>query len=99
MNIGELIFVQVIYLTVLILVITATRKLGRNGIVYWIITGLYALIFTWLVNEYTAFTVKTDPGALFAWGMYSIIVPGILTLIALIVFIISRIVIRKNSKI
>ena len=96
-NIGELVFVQIVYVIVLLLIIIATRRQKQNGIFYWCIAGLYALVFIWLIYEYFGLGTKPDPGSVFAWGMLSMIIPGILVFIALIVFIISRIIKRDNG--
>jgi hypothetical protein len=89
-NLGELIFIQIICLTLLIIIIVATLKLGRKGIFYWIIAGLYTLTLIWLVFEYTNFGPKPDPGSVFVWGTLSMIIPSILVGMALVVFVISR---------
>lgn len=96
-NISELIFVQVVYMAILSLIIIATLRLKRKGVFYWIIAGLYVLTLIWLIYEYINFGTKPDPGSVFAWGMFSMIIPGILTLIALIVFVVSGIVARKQQ--
>jgi len=95
-NIGELIFVQLFYIIVLLLIITATHRQKQKGIFYWCIAGLYALVFIWLIYEYFGLGAKPDPGSVFAWGMLTMIIPGILVFIALVVFVISRIIKRKS---
>lgn len=95
-GIGELIFIQSVYITILSLIILATVRLKRKGTFYWVISGLYAITLLWLIYEYINFGKKPDPGSVFAWGMFSIIIPGLLTLVAVIVFVIARIVARKR---
>ena len=95
-KIGELISVQVVYIAILSVIIIATLRLKRKGTFYWFIAGLYVLTLIWLIYEYIGFGAKPDSGSVFAWGMLSMIIPGILTLVALIVFITSRIVVRKR---
>jgi hypothetical protein len=95
-DIIELIFIHIVCIVLLGLIIITTMRLKRNNIFYWVIAGLYVLTLIWLIYEYISLGVKPDPGGFFAWEMLAMIIPGILTLIALIVFIVSRIVARKQ---
>ena len=54
------------------------------------------LFFMWLIYEYFGLGAEPDPGSVFAWGMLSMIITGIIVFVALIVFVISRIIKRKS---
>lgn len=95
-DIVELIFIHIVYIIMLGLIIVATARLKRKGIFYWAIAGLYVLMLIWLIYEYVGLGAKPDPGGFFAWEMLAMIIPGLLILVALIVFIISRIVARER---
>jgi len=97
-NIGALIFVQAIYIIILLLIIWATRGQARKSLFYWCIFILYALILICLIYEYVSFGSKPDPGSVFAWGMLSMIIPGALVFLALVVFILSWIIKRSIAK-
>ncbi|WP_121357778.1 hypothetical protein [Flavisolibacter nicotianae] len=89
-GLGELIIIQLVYIIILFLIIRKIIRQGKKAIFYWIIVGLYLLTITWLVTEYVNMPETGNGGYGFAIGMYSMIVPGILTFIAALAFIITQ---------
>jgi hypothetical protein len=89
-GIGELIIIQLVYIAILFLIIRAVIRQGKKAIFYWFIAGLYMLTIAWLVTEYLNMPKSGNGGYAFAIGMYSMIVPGVLTLIAALAFIVSQ---------
>jgi len=57
----------------------------------------FVLSLVWLISEYASLGVKPDPGNFFAWEMLAMIIPGILTAIALVGFCASRIAAQKRK--
>ena len=88
-GLDNLLLLQVIYLVVIFLLLRSARKNGRNIIVYWIILGLYLITLIWLTKSYFERPKVADGGYTFALGMYSMIVPGILVLVAMLSFLVA----------
>ena len=94
-SLGQHIVAQLFFSTIHFLIIRSIILHGKNSIFYWLITGLYISTIVWLVIEYIKMPKTENGGFGFAIEMYSLIIPGILTLISIIVFCISQAV-RKN---
>ena len=88
-GLDNLLLLQVIYLILIFLLLRSARKNGRNIIVYWIILGLYLLTLIWLTKGYIERPKVADGGYTFALGMYSMIVPVILVLVAMLSFLVA----------
>ena len=88
-GLDNLLLLQVIYLILIFLLLRSARKNGRNIIVYWIILGLYLLTLIWLTKGYFEKPKVADGGYTFALGMYSMIVPVILVLVAMLSFLVA----------
>ncbi|MBC6607944.1 hypothetical protein H8B13_14050 [Hymenobacter sp. BT188] len=89
-GLDELIIIQFIYIAIMFFIIRATIRKGLKVFFYWLIVGLYVLTITWLVTEYVDMPKEGNGGYGFAIGMYSMIIPGILVLLSLLVFLISK---------
>jgi apolipoprotein N-acyltransferase len=89
-SIGPLIIIQAIYMLALFLIIRETRRQKQKGVFYWFIAGVYALVLIWLTDQYLNLAPTPYPGSIFLLEVLSFIVPGILILMALIVFMVSR---------
>ena len=89
-GLGELIFIQIVYIVVLFFTIRATIRNGKKPVFYFVIVGLYILTLAWLVREFINIPKIGTGGQGFALGMYSMIVPGVLILISLMAFIITQ---------
>ena len=68
----------------------------RNGsvIIYWIIGALYLITRVWLIIGH--FNTQGADGA-FVMDMYSLIFTGILTVLVILTFIVSRIISSSNK--
>ncbi len=89
-DINELVFVQTASIVVLLLIFWIARKKKKERIAYCCISVVYVFIIGWLIYEYFRLGSHPDPGSVFAWAMTSIILPGVLILIAIGIFIIAR---------
>jgi apolipoprotein N-acyltransferase len=89
-GLGELIIIQFVYIAILFLIIRAVIRQRKKAILYWFIAGLYMLTIAWLVTEYVNIPKTGNGGCVLAIGMYSMIVPGVLILIAALAFIVSQ---------
>lgn len=91
----ELLLIQIIYIAILFFIIRSVIRRGSKAIFYWIIVALYVATIAWLMTDYFNMPKTGNGGYFFAIGMYSMIIPGILILISVIVFALSR-VSKKN---
>ncbi|HSC52655.1 MAG TPA: hypothetical protein VLC98_03490 [Phnomibacter sp.] len=89
-GIGTLLIIQVVYIATLFFIIRSTIRQGRKATFYWFIVALYIVTIAWLVAGYISMPKSGNGGYGFAIGMYSMIVPGILTFVAAIVFAIRQ---------
>ena len=85
-GLGELLFLQFIYTVILVYIIWRTRRKKRKETPYWIIAGLYILTIIWLSIEFIKMPKTKNGGYGSAIGMYSMIIPGILIVCAIITF-------------
>jgi hypothetical protein len=90
-GLSELLIVQLVYIVILFFIIRMTIRQGRKPILHWVIAGLYILTIVWLVTEFINMPKTGNGGYGFAIGMYSMIVPGLLTFISVIIFIITQV--------
>jgi hypothetical protein len=97
----EVLITQAIYIIILGLITYGVKKTGRKqGFLYWFIVSvniLYGLSFGWLFYEYSSFRNNPDSGRVFAWVMFSAIVPGILVFASLVSFFASRVRRRRRT--
>jgi len=94
-GLDQLIIIQLVYIAILWLIIRAATRQGKKTVFYWVVTGLYLLVIAWLGVKFVNMPGR-DGGYWFALGMYSIVVPGILIFIAVIVFMVTRAVRKKR---
>lgn len=90
-DLDQLIYVQLIYVAILVFILWKVRKQQKLKIVYWSIIGAYILVIGWLINIYSTLGPRPDPGRGFAWAMATFIYPGALALAALLIFIVAGI--------
>ena len=94
-DLNVVLITQAIYIIILGLITYDVKKTGRKqGFLYWFtvsINILYGLSLGWLFYEYSTFGNNHDSGGVFAWVMFSVIVPGILVLASSIAFFASRV--------
>lgn len=89
-GIDTLLVIQVIYIVTLFFIIRSTIRQGRKVTFYWFIVALYLVTIIWLVAGYLKMPKTENGGYGFALGLYSIMVPGILTFLAALVYQITR---------
>lgn len=97
-NFGELICVQLVYAVILFVIAFNAYKRRENQKVYLVSSGLYITVIVWLIFEYIRLGPHPDPGSAFAWGILSMVIPGVLVIITLLIFVISQLFkIRSKS--
>lgn len=89
-GIDTLLIIQLIYIVILFFIIRSTIRQGRKATFYWFLVALYAMTIAWLVTGYISMPKSGNGGYGFAIGMYSMIVPGILTFVAAMVYAIRQ---------
>ena len=88
-DLGQLIIGQSIYLILLFFITRVAVRQKRKDFLYWFVLSIdiiYILIISWLIYTYLTFGPNPDSGEVFAWGMFSIIVPGLLVILTCLVF-------------
>ncbi len=89
-GLAELIFVNFICIAVLFLIIKATLKQGKKAVFHLIVAALYLITIIWLGAAFFKLPETGGGGEVFAIGMYSMIIPGLLTFLSAIIFIITE---------
>ena len=93
----ELILFQVFYISIIALIIW--KAVGKHSLVpYCIFIGIYIITLIWLVFEYFCMSATGNGGHWFAISMYSIIVPGILTGLSLLWFILNKSIAKMKDE-
>jgi hypothetical protein len=95
------IITQVVYMSILGLITYRVKKTGRKqGFLYWFtlaIDLIYGLTFGWLLYKYSGLETYPESEELFAWTIFSLIFPGILVLLASVVFVVTRLIKKRNK--
>jgi hypothetical protein len=86
---------QCIFLIIMTLAMYLTYRRNGSLIIYWIIGALYLITRIWLIIGH--FDMQGADGA-FITDMYSLIFTGIVTLLVILTFIVSRFVRATNLR-